>query len=319
MLPTILIVYPIPIEGLADLKKVANLIYPTENDAFSKSEIIDRIPNCDGLLSVFNQAVDSDIIKAGTKLKIIANYGVGYNNINVRLAAQKGIMVCNTPDPVTAPTAELAFSLLLNLFRKTSIFERALRSGTYTNWNMLGTLGNSLQGKTLGIIGLGKIGKAVAHKANAFGMRVGYYQRRRLPGLEERSWNVYYQNFDSILQDSDVISLHMPLTPQTHHMIGADELQLMKNSAYLINTARGAVVDEKALLQALTTKQIAGAGLDVFEKEPEITTGLLELDNVIAVPHIGTQTIETRIDMGKQAAQNLIDFFSGRLPKNRVC
>ena len=318
MNPKILIVYPIPKEGIEELEKVTDIIYPTGDKPFSKKEILEYIPECDGLLSVFNQEVNGEIIKAGKKLKIIANYGSGYNNVNVKMAARKGIIVCNTPDPVTAPTAELTFSLMLNLMRKTSQFERALRDGCYTEWNMLNNLGSTLDNKTLGIVGLGKIGKSVAFKARAFGMQIHYYQRRRLSGLEEDSWFTTYKRFAQLLKISDVISVHIPLSPQTHHMFGADEFEQMKPTSYFINTSRGSVVDEQALIKALKEKQIAGAALDVFEHEPHISEELLAMENVIAVPHIGTQTIETRIEMGKQASQNLIDYFEGQVPQNRI-
>ncbi len=318
MRPKILIVYPIPQVVIETLQKQAELIYPKAGRPFTKDEIIEKIPDCQGLLSIFNQEVNGEILKAAKKLRIIANYGVGYNNINTRIAIRKNIVVCNTPDPVTEPTAVLTMSLILSLLRKTSQFERALRSGNYKNWDMMHNLGTSLNGKTLGVVGLGKIGKSVAFKARAFGLKIKYYQRRRLSGLEEDSWFAEYSRFDDLLKTSDILSIHVPLSPETHHMIAENELEMMKKGAYLINTARGAVIDEKALLKALQSNHLAGAALDVFENEPEITEGLLDLENVVAVPHIGTQTHEARIEMGLQAAQNLIDFFEGKIPQNRV-
>ncbi|WP_206734534.1 NAD(P)-dependent oxidoreductase [Ancylomarina salipaludis] len=317
MKKTILIQYAIPKEGLEILSQSYHLIYP-EKDCFSEEEMIARIPNCEALLSIFNQAVSKKVIEAGQKLEIISNYGVGYNNIDVAAATAKGIAVCNTPEAVCEPTAELCLSLMLSLSRRVAECNHRLRTDDDFKWGVMRNLGQTLRGKTLGIIGMGKIGQSVAQKAQAFGMKVGYNKRTQLSSQEEKALNIEFCEFDELLKTADIISLHCPLNETTHHLIGENELSKMKASAYLINTARGPVLDEQALTQALINKQIAGAALDVFENEPEITPQLLELDQVVLVPHIGTACIETRIEMAEEAAQNMIDHWEYGKSKNQV-
>ncbi|RXQ94007.1 dihydrofolate reductase [Ancylomarina salipaludis] len=312
-----LIQYAIPKEGLEILSQSYHLIYP-EKDCFSEEEMIARIPNCEALLSIFNQAVSKKVIEAGQKLEIISNYGVGYNNIDVAAATAKGIAVCNTPEAVCEPTAELCLSLMLSLSRRVAECNHRLRTDDDFKWGVMRNLGQTLRGKTLGIIGMGKIGQSVAQKAQAFGMKVGYNKRTQLSSQEEKALNIEFCEFDELLKTADIISLHCPLNETTHHLIGENELSKMKASAYLINTARGPVLDEQALTQALINKQIAGAALDVFENEPEITPQLLELDQVVLVPHIGTACIETRIEMAEEAAQNMIDHWEYGKSKNQV-
>jgi len=314
---TILIQYAIPKEGLKALSQSFNLIYP-DKDCFTHEEMLKHIPNCEALLSIFNQPVNADMIEAGKKLEIISNYGVGYNNIDVAAATKRGIAVCNTPDAVCEPTAELCLSLMLSLSRRVAECNHRLRNEADFKWGVMQNLGQTLRGKTLGIIGMGKIGKSVALKAQAFGMRVIYNKRKQLSFLEETNLNLEYREFNALLSEADVISLHCPLNESTHHLIGEDELVKMKATAYLINTARGPVVDEQALVQALETDTIAGAGLDVFENEPEIHSGLFKHNNVVLVPHIGTACIETRIEMAEEAAQNILDHWEKGASKNQV-
>ena len=317
MKKTILIQYAIPKEGLEILSQSYHLIYP-EKDCFSEEEMIALIPNCEALLSIFNQAVSKKVIEAGQKLEIISNYGVGYNNIDVAAATAKGIAVCNTPEAVCEPTAELCLSLMLSLSRRVAECNHRLRTEDDFKWGVMRNLGQTLREKTLGIIGMGKIGQSVAQKAQAFGMKVVYNKRTQLSSQEEKALNIEFCEFDELLKTADIISLHCPLNESTHHLIGENELSKMKASAYLINTARGPVLDEQALAQALINKQIAGAALDVFENEPEITPQLLELDQVVLVPHIGTACIETRIEMAEEAAQNIIDHWEYGKSKNQV-
>lgn len=317
MKKTILIQYAIPKEGLELLSQSYHLIYP-EKDCFSEDELIELIPNCEALLSIFNQPVSKKVIEAGQKLEIISNYGVGYNNIDVAAATAKGIAVCNTPEAVCEPTAELCLSLMLSLSRRVAECNHRLRTEDDFKWGVMRNLGQTLRGKTLGIIGMGKIGKSVAQKAQAFGMKVVYNNRTQLSANEEKDLNIKFCDFDALLKTADIISLHCPLNESSHHLIGEKELAKMKHSAYLINTARGPVVDEQALARALINKQIAGAALDVFENEPQITPQLLELDHVVLVPHIGTACIETRIEMAEEAAQNMIDHWEYGKSKNQV-
>lgn len=311
----ILIAYSIPEEGLTELKTHFDLIYP-DQEFFTKAELIERIPNCIGLLSIFNREVSADIIKAGKNLKIISNYGVGFNNIDIDTANKQGIIVCNTPEAVCEPTAELCMGLLLSLSRQISTCNSGLKTNPNFEWGVMKNLGNTLRGKSLGLIGMGKIGKSVAEKAMVFGMNINYYNRKPITDIK---WNkAIYMSLDELLEKSDVISLHCPLSPKTHHLLGENEFKKMKSTAFLINTARGAIVHEEALAKALEKGEIAGAGLDVFENEPKIYPGLLQQKNALVVPHIGTATKETRIEMGQEASENIIDYLKNGNAKNRI-
>ncbi len=317
MKKTILIQYAVPKEGLKALSQSFNLIYP-EKDCFTHEEMLKNIPNCEALLSIFNQPVNAELIEAGKKLEIISNYGVGYNNIDVEAATKKGIAVCNTPEAVCEPTAELCLSLILSACRRVAECNHRLRKESDFKWGVMLNLGQTLRGKTLGIIGMGKIGKSVAQKAQAFGMKVVYNNRRQLSANVEADLNIDYLGFEDLLKKADFVSLHCPLNESTHHLIGEKELSQMKASAYLINTSRGPVVDEQALADALGNDRIAGAALDVFEDEPKITPQLLTLNNVVLVPHIGTACIETRIEMAEEASQNILDHWEKGRSKNQV-
>ncbi len=311
----ILITYSIPEEGLTELKTHFDLIYPAK-EYFTESEIIELIPDCVGLLSIFNRKVSYEILKAAKNLKIVSNYGVGFNNINLKQANEQKIIVCNTPAAVSEPTAELCMGLILSLFRQIHTCNYELKTNVDFEWGVMKNLGSSLRGKTLGIIGMGQIGKSVAEKAMVFGMSIAYHNRKPIADL---TWNkATYMNLDELLEKSDVVSLHCPLTSETHHLLGKKEFIKMKNTAFLVNTARGAVVHEEALAKALENAEIAGAGLDVFENEPTIHPELLQQKNALVVPHIGTATRETRIEMGREASQNIIDYLKKGSTKNRV-
>lgn len=314
---TILIQYAIPKEGLKTLSQSFNLIYP-EKDCFTQEEMLERIPNCEALLSIFNQPVGAELIEAGKKLEVISNFGVGYNNIDMEAATKRGIAVCNTPEAVCEPTAELCLSLMLSLSRRVAECNLHLKTKNNFKWGVMRNLGQTLRGKTLGIIGMGKIGKSVAQKAQAFGMKVVYNNRTQLAKKEEIQLNIEFRDFKTLLESADVVSLHCPLNESSYHLIGKEELSLMKSTAYLINTARGSVVNEMALADALTNEIIAGAALDVFEDEPHITPQLLELNNVVLVPHIGTACIETRIEMAEEASQNIVAHWEKGRSKNQV-
>ncbi|MEM6841448.1 MAG: NAD(P)-dependent oxidoreductase [Bacteroidota bacterium] len=315
----VLVSYTLPEAGLTPLKENFEVIYPTHKKKFSREEILAKIPEVDGYLAV-NVAVDAEVIDAASNLKIIANYGVGYDSIDVDYATQKGIIVTNTPTSVTEATAETAFGLMLSVLRNITYCDRKLRNQDPDfTWGMLQRhTGHSLYGKTLGIIGLGRIGQAVARRAVASGMRMLYYQRNRIFDFFERHASARYVSLDELLEQSDIVSLHVPLNESTHHLLGANELAKMKPSAYLINTARGPVVDEQVLIKQLQTGKLAGAGLDVYEEEPHIPEELLQLDNVVLTPHIGTETIEARVAMAQEAAMNLVTYFSGKTPPHQV-
>ena len=311
----ILVTYAIPKEGLSELEKYFELIYP-KKEFFSDSELIKLIPDCSALLSIFNRDISAEIINAGRKLKIISNYGVGFNNINTEAVNNNNIILCNTPDAVCEPTAELCLALMLSLSRQVSNCHFQLKTNPDFEWGVMKNLGNSLRGKTLGIIGLGKIGKSIAEKASVFGMKIIYHNRK--PITDKKYEHYTFVKKDKLLEESDIVSLNCPLTPETHHLLSEKEFRKMKTSSLLINTARGSVIDEQALVRALKDKLIAGAGLDVFENEPFIHSNLLKANNVVLVPHIGTSTIETRIEMGLEASENIISYLVKGIEKNRV-
>lgn len=313
----ILVTYNILKESFADAPDNYEFILPSA-PSFTKEEIIERLPECDGLLSMFNFPIDKDIIDAGARLKIISNFGVGFNNVDIDYAKSKGIVVTNTPDPVVEPTAELAFALMSALSRRVTECNRKLQTGDDIRWGVMENLGTGLYNKTLGIVGMGRIGQSVAKRAAVSGMKIIYYNRHRLPEDIEKKYSAEYVSLDSLLSQSDYISLHTPLDESTYHLIDAEALSKMKKGVFIINTARGPVIDESALVAALECGHIGGAGLDVFEKEPEINNGLLGRDNVIVVPHIGTATVEARIAMGRYAVKNITLFFDGESPLSRV-
>lgn len=262
-------------------------------------------------LSDFSMKVDARMMDHAPRLKIISNYAVGFNNIDVAYAMQKGIAVANTPDPVIEPTAELAFGLMLDAARRITECDRKLHDKSLV-WGPFNDMGVNLYGKTLGIIGMGRIGQAVARRAVAFGMKVVYHNRRKLPQTIEAKYGATYLPLDELYAVADFVSLNAPLTDDTYHLIDAHAFSLMKKNCILVNTARGPEVDEKALAEALRTKRILGAGLDVYEYEPQISEELLSLPNVVLTPHKGTATMEGRIAMAKYAAQNIMSFFEGK-------
>jgi D-3-phosphoglycerate dehydrogenase len=305
-------------EGFAELQKKFEVVFPA-NEIFTKKEVMQLLPDFDAFLPTFQFKVDKEVIDAASKrVKIIANYGVGYNNIDVEYATQCGIVVTNTPDPVIEPTAEHAFALMLAATRRVPECDRKLRTPNGLKWGVLENLGQTLYGKTLGIIGLGRIGQALARRALASGMKIVYYNRTQLSLAVEEKYQAQYVKLNELLKISDVISLHTPLTQETYHLINSESLKLMKSTAILVNTARGPVVDEVALAHVLASNGIYAAALDVYEFEPQITEQLLELDNVVLSPHNGTATIEGRNDMSRFASQNIIRFFEGKKDISRV-
>lgn len=312
MRPKILVIAAIPRQGLAGLEDTCDLIYPEKNFMFTDEEIREHIRLADGVLSVFIRPLTSDMLNAATRLKIIANFGVGYNNVDVAKANEMGVVVCNTPNAVTEPTAEMAFGLLLSLTRNIALTDRGLRINPDFKWGMMENLGTGIYGKTVGIVGMGRIGQAFARRAIASGMKIIYFNRTRLPEEMEREYNCQLVSFEELIERSDVISLHCPLTAETHHLLDEEEMIRMKQGAIILNTARGPVINEKMLVKYLGNGKLGGAGLDVFENEPVIEPGLLSLDNVVMTPHNATGTIDTRIEICREAAENLKRFFEGR-------
>ena len=262
--------------------------------------------------------VNEEVLAQTPKLRVIANVGVGYDNIDVAACTRRRIVVTNTPEVVTEATADFAFALLLAVARRVAEGDRYVRESRWQKWQWGLLWGADVHHKTLGLYGFGRIGQAMARRARGFSMRVLYHARRRVPEALERELEAQYVDRETLLRESDFLSLHVPLTPETHHLVRAPELDLMKPRAFLINAARGKAVDEEALVQALKAGRIAGAGLDVFEHEPHVHPALLEMSNVVLMPHVGTATSETRLKMALLAAENLLAALAGRRPPNLV-
>jgi glyoxylate reductase len=281
--------------------------------------LLEKVRGKDGILCLLTDTIDREVMEAaGPKLKVIANYAVGYNNIDVEEATRRGIMVTNTPGVLTETTADLAWALMMSVARRIVEADRFVRAGKFRGWEPMLLLGTDVYGATLGIVGFGRIGQAMARRALGFDMTVLYYDLQRASEEIEQKYRVRFTPLPELLQTSDFVSLHVPLTKDTYHLIGERELRMMKREAYLINTARGPVVDEKALVRALREGWIRGAALDVFEREPEVELELLELENVVLAPHIGSASYATRTRMAEIAAQNLVKALQGEIPPNLV-
>lgn len=308
----------IPEVGLEKLKAKFDVIVGGGEEILSRAELKDKISDVDAIVSTVNEPLDKDVIDAGKQLKVIACMAVGYNNVDVEHATRKGIMVTNTPGVLTDTTADLTWSLLMAISRRIVEGDSFIRAGKYKKWRPQMLLGSDIYGKTIGIIGFGRIGQQVAKRASGFDMKVLYYDVVPISAEIEKKYNATRVEIDTLLKESDYVTLHTLLTEETRHLINEQRLSLMKSKAYLINASRGPVVDEKALVKALQKKQIAGAALDVYENEPKLTPGLAELDNVVLLPHLGSATLETRNKMAEMAADNAIAALSGETPPNLV-
>lgn len=308
---TILITHGIPTAGLERLSG-HEIIIPAPLTAFTMEELMALIPKADAVIA--GGKLPGDVIRAGEKLRIIANYGAGYDGVDIAVAAACGVPVTNIPETVTDATAELAIGLMLAVSRRIGEMNLRLRREDSTNLFGMGRyMGNTLRGRTLGIIGCGRIGGRVAEMAKALGMRVLAYSRRPVPAHVAE-----YTDLPTLLATADVISLHCPSTPETRHLLDAAAFAQMKDGALLINTARGAVVDHDALADALRSGKLAGAGLDVFPEEPRIPAELLAMDNVVCTPHVGSNTAQTRADMAAACARQILDALTGKRPENIV-
>ena len=283
-------------------------------------ELYAPLSEAEVLVSTFDYPVTREMIANAPHLQLITNFGVGFNNIDLDACRERGIRVTNTPQPVIEPTAELAFALMHDVARRTAEFDRKLRLGTAEPFGVMNNLSHSLYGKTLGIIGMGRIGQALARRAVASGMTVVYHNRRPLGDEVMRllGYEASYVSQEELLRTADFVSLNLPYTPEVKHLIGANELRMMKSTAYLINTARGAHVDEQALVQALKTGEIAGAAMDVYEHEPQIHPELLTLDNVVLSPHTGTGTWEGRIAMCENVCDNILAWIDNEIDKMNI-
>ncbi|YCH06583.1 2-hydroxyacid dehydrogenase [Arthrobacter sp. alpha11c] len=289
------------------------------SDSISRQELLRRVAGADAIVSLLTERIDAELLDAaGPQLKVVANVAVGYDNIDVPACTERGIIATNTPGVLTEATADIAFGLILMATRRLGEGERLIRSGQAWKWGMFFLLGSSLQGKTLGVVGMGGIGQATARRAKAFGMEIVYQSRSEIDPAIAAELGARRVELDELLTISDVVSLHCPYGPATHHLIGAEQLATMKKSAYLVNTARGPIIDEAALALALREEQIAGAGLDVFEQEPKVHPWLLELENVTLVPHLGSATVETRTAMAVLAADNTLAALKGEQPPTPI-
>jgi glyoxylate reductase len=307
----------IPTQGLDLLRKEFTITVNSDNYVLSKEEIIKGIKGRDGLLCLLTDPIDREVIYAEPKLKMIASYAVGYDNIDISAATERGIPVSNTPGVLTETTAELTWALLFSVARRIVEGDTFTREGKFKGWEPLLMLGQDVTNKTLGIIGTGRIGTAFALKSKGFQMKVIYTDELRNEQLE-RELEAKKVPLSYLLKESDFVSIHVPLTKATYHLIGEKELKMMKKTAILLNTARGPIIDETALITALKEHWIFGAGLDVYEHEPKISKELKKLNNVILQPHTGSGTIETRTKMALMAAENLIEGLKGNIPPNCI-
>jgi glyoxylate reductase len=304
--PKVLLTHKIPSAVRATLEAACDVDY-NDGHELSPDQLKARLRDRDGIVSVFTDVLTADVIEAAPELKVIANIAVGYNNIDVAAARARGIVVTNTPDVLTGATADLTWALIMDITRRVSEGDRLIRRGGWKGWTFDFMLGMELRGRQLGIIGYGRIGRAVAARAAAFGMRVAFSDVQPVPGGDALP-------IDRLLATSDIVSIHCPLTAETRHLINQASLARMKRSAYLINTARGSVVDEAALVWALKNRIISGAALDVFEEEPAVHRELLTLENVVLTPHVGSATTDTRTAMADLAVRNAIAVLSGQQP-----
>lgn len=309
----------IPDEGVNVLKKACQKVEVNPHDRpLTYDEMLKEVRGRDAIITMLSDRVDARLMLEATNLKIVANYAVGYDNIDVKAATVRGIVVTNTPGVLADSTADMAWALLFSVTRRIVEGDKLTRAGQFTGWAPMMLLGGDLVGKTLGIIGAGRIGTAMAMRSRGWCMKVLYTTQSRRNTVLEEMLGAKRVDLETLLKESDFISIHTPLSEKTRHLIGSQEFSTMKRTAYLINTGRGAVIDEDALVQALRNRQIAGAGLDVYEEEPKLKPGLAELDNVVLAPHLGSATVETRTKMSLMAAENISAVLNRQKPPNCV-
>ena len=318
MKPKILISGNLLEEPIALACRGAEVDLHAGEEPLSKAELMARLKNKDGLVCQITDLIDDEVLGAAPGLRVVANVAVGYNNIDVPAARRRGIVVTNTPDVLTDTTADFTWALLMATARRVVEADRYVRAGKWRKWEFMRLLGGDVHGKTIGVIGFGRIGRAVATRALGFGMRVVYHDTVRVDAAVERELRAAFTDKATLLREADFVTLHCLLTPETRHLIDAATLRSMKKTAYLINAARGPVVDEAALVQALTEGWIAGAGLDVHEHEPEVHPGLLALDKAVLAPHIASASEATRLKMASLAVNNCLAVLEGKPPLTPV-
>jgi glyoxylate reductase len=316
--PRVVVTRQIPQDGIALLRSYFDVDENRDDQPYTPEQLAARAREADALVALLTDRIDEVLLSQCPRLKVVANVAVGYDNIDLAAAERHGVAVTNTPGVLTDATADFAFTLLLATTRQVVEADRYVRAGRFKGWLMMGFLGGDLAGATLGIAGFGRIGQAVARRGRGFGMQIVYQDEFPASEAVEAEFDARRVDKETLLAHSDYISLHVPLLPSTRHYIGELELQAMKRTAYLVNTSRGPVVDEAALARALRSGEIAGAGLDVFEREPEVEPELLTLDNVVLAPHIASATVGTRTKMALIAAENAIAAVSGKTPPNLV-
>lgn len=316
--PRVLVTREVFDETLDYLRQHCEVLDNQRDQPYAPDALGKALADCDGLMCALTDKVDAALLAAAPKLKAVANIAVGYNNIDVPACTTRGVMATNTPGVLDDSTADLAWALMLGTARRITEVERRIRNGEWTGWRLKQWLGVDVHHATLGIVGMGRIGQAIARRALGFEMKVVYHNRNRIPPELERKCNAVYVSFDELLAQSDFIVLQVPYSPQTHHLVGAAQLAKMKPSAILINSTRGGVVDDAALIDVLKKGGIRGAGLDVYENEPKLNPEFLKLDNVVLAPHVGSSTEATRKAMAMLAAQNLVAALQGKVPPNLV-
>jgi lactate dehydrogenase-like 2-hydroxyacid dehydrogenase len=316
MKPVVLVTKRIYPEAIAFLKEHVDVDYADSDDGLSAAELLARIRGKQAVVSQLTDKFPAAVIDQLDGVRIIANVAVGFDNIDVSAATKRGILVTNTPDVLTDTTADFAFALLMATARRVVEGHKFVHSGQWTKWRIDLLVGQDVHHRTLGIFGMGRIGQALARRARGFDMRILYYDAVGAPEAVERELGVEFASAERVLRESDFVSLHVPLAAHTRHMIGAAQLSMMKPTAILVNTSRGPVVDEAALAEALEQRVIAGAGLDVFENEPQVHPGLLKLENVVLAPHIASASVDTRRKMCMMAAENAVGALEGRRPAN---
>jgi glyoxylate reductase len=318
--PLVVVTRRLPEVIEARMKELFDARLNDTDEPMTRAQLTEAVQTADVLVPTVTDRIDSALLAhAGPRLKLIANYGTGVDNIDVEAAYRRGITVTNTPGVLTEDTADMTMALILAVARRLVEGERLARSGEWKGWGPTFMLGHRLWGKRLGILGMGRIGTAVARRARAFGLSIHYHNRRRVhESIEEELEATYWESLDQMLARIDILSVNCPHTPATYHLLSARRLALLKPHAIVVNTSRGEVIDEAALTRMLRSRQIAGAGLDVFEHEPAINPKLRELDNVVLLPHMGSATIEGRIDMGEKVIINIKTFVDGHRPPDRV-